>query len=302
MLKHASAPAGRYTQVPNEIIRHPRLGEAAIRLALWLLSLPEGADVSLSEAARRAGLTPSAFQKAKRQLREEGYFHEWRMQGRDGRWRTRQLISNVPLTPEEALAVRDGAAPTAVKPAVGEPGGRRVGRHQEKTGEKTDLPPSQPSEPEPHPLAERGAQALASISHRERKLRLTGREVTQLAPLAAEWLLRGATMTDLREALTNGLPEPVHCPAALVRDRLVRKMPDAPAMPQQRAAAGPPLPPPRVSMMVECRGEHIQPRLFRPVGDEVLCGDCCRAHTQAVHAETTARGAAAARARLRGAA
>ncbi|NVK78465.1 hypothetical protein [Streptomyces morookaense] len=101
----------------------PRLGEAAIRLALWLLSLPEGADVSLSEAARRAGIKPSAFRTAKRQLREERYFHEWRMQGRGGRWTTRQLISNVPLTPEQALAVRDGKSPTAVKPAVGEPGG-----------------------------------------------------------------------------------------------------------------------------------------------------------------------------------
>ncbi|MFF4738124.1 hypothetical protein ACFY2W_19885 [Streptomyces sp. NPDC001262] len=264
--------------------------------------------MSLSEAARRAGIKPSAFQNAKRQLRDERYFHEWRVQGRDGRWTTRQLISNVPLTPEEALAVRDGASPTPVKPAVGEPGGRPVGRHQKKTGEKTHLPPSQPSqpsrpaEPEPHPLAERGAQALASISHRERKLRLTGREVTQLAPLAAEWLLRGATITDLREALTHGLPEPVHCPAALVRDRLVRKMPDVPAVPQQRIGVEPRLLPSRVSTMVECRGEHTQPRLFRPVADEVLCGDCRGAHTHTVYAEATARGAAAARAGLRGAA
>ncbi|MFD0383358.1 Scr1 family TA system antitoxin-like transcriptional regulator [Streptomyces stramineus] len=82
----------------------------------------------------------------------------------------------------------------------------------------------------PQPLIDRGGLVLASVSHRERKLRLTGRDVQGLAALAGEWLLRGATVKELREALTDGLPERVHAPAALARDRLVRKMPETPPL------------------------------------------------------------------------
>ncbi|MEV5507351.1 hypothetical protein [Streptomyces orinoci] len=148
----------------------------------------------------------------------------------------------------------------------------------------------------PAALVRRGAQILAAVSHSVRQLRLNGRDIQTLAPLAGEWLLRGAGADDLREALVNGLPQPVHCPAALLRDRLVRKRPE---IPRQRVAAGPPLAP-RVAGMVECRGRHIQPRLFRPEADEVLCGECREEDGQAAaHAEITARGAAAVRAVLR---
>lgn len=247
MLRHVSALDGSFSLTPHELVRHPRLGSDAVRLALWLLSLPPGADVPISEAARRAGIKKSGFMRAKRELLDEGYLHEWRRQGRDGRWATTQMICNRPLDAEEARAVRDGFSPTAVEPAVGEPKPRSVGRPQEKTGVKTDPPPSQPSrspapEPPPHPLAERGARALAAVSHTERRLRLTGRDVRALAPLAAEWLLRGASTNDLVDALVNGLPEPVHHPAALIRDRLTRKMPEAPRIRPPRAPAPVPAP------------------------------------------------------------
>ncbi|WP_372406770.1 hypothetical protein [Streptomyces luteireticuli] len=248
MLVHVSAPKSRFTQVPNDVIDNPRLGDSAVRLMLWVLRRPRGAAIpAASEIARRIGLKKSAFMRAKQQLLDEGYLHEWRQQDRDGRWATEQLISDVPLDAEEARAVRDGWSPTAVEPAVGEPRARSVGRPQKKkTGEKTCLPPSQPSrapaaEPAPappqpeHPLAARGARALAAVSHSERRLRLTGRDVRELAPLAGEWLLRGASTNDILDALVNGLPEPVHHPAALIRNRLTRKMPDAPRIRPPRA-------------------------------------------------------------------
>ncbi|MCC3770904.1 hypothetical protein K6I34_003646, partial [Streptomyces sp. UNOC14_S4] len=160
----------------------------------------------------------------------------------------------------------------------------------------------------PAPLVERGAQILAAVSHGERRLRLTGREVTALAPLAGDWLQRGATATDIREALTQWLPEPVRSPAGLVRDRLTRKCPEAPTLAEQRAAeqkATAARSGPRVAEMRECAGDHVQPRLFRPAADEVLCREC-RCHA-AERAEETSRavaaarrGAAAARAALRG--
>ncbi|MGW1071439.1 hypothetical protein [Streptomyces sp. NPDC002537] len=305
MLKHAIAPARFFTQVSNDIIRHPRLSAEAVRLLTWQLSLPDGADHPLSETAKRAGIKKTAFIRAKRELIAEGYVHEWRRQGRGGRWVTTQLVSNVPLSPEKAVAVRDGdCPPSAVQPAVGEPEFRSAGHYPDNTDEKTYDPPSQPSVALPPQLVQRGVQALASVSHRERRLRLTGREVTGLAPLVAEWFLRGASLTELREALTTGLPERIHCAAALVRDRLQRKMPEARSFAEQRdAEAGPPEP--RLAGMRECQGEHTQPCLFRPVGDEALCPSCRQRRAEAVAdagsvPDTTSRGAAAVREVLRG--
>ncbi|MBT2384455.1 hypothetical protein [Streptomyces sp. ISL-11] len=262
MLRHAIAPARFFSQVPNEIIRHPRLSAEAVRLLLWQLSLPEEVRTPLHVTATQAAIKKTAFIRAKRELMAEGYVHEWRRQGTDGRWMTTQLVSNVPLSAEEATALRDPAAPRAVKPAVGEPTGRAVGRHPDNTEENTDDPPSQPSGI-PQPLIERGGLVLASVSHRERRLRLTGRDVQQLAALAGEWLLRGATVKEIREALTDGLPDRVHSPAALARNRLTRKMPDAPRFGADA---------PGVRPLRPCDGGCE--RVFRPLAEETSCRDC----------------------------
>ncbi|MEV5506000.1 hypothetical protein [Streptomyces orinoci] len=311
MLKHVIAPARFFTQVSNDLIRHPRLGSDAVRLLLWVLSLPDTTGLSLSAAAARAGIRNGGFQRAKRELAAAGYVHEWRRQGTGGRWTTAQLVSGVPLDAEEAVAIRDGFVPSAGKPVVGGPAPRPVGGSPTNTGEKTDHPPSQPSRgaepqpaPESHPLAERGALVLASLSHQDRRLRLTGREVARLAPLAGEWLLRGVSVAEMRETLTAGLPEPVHCAAALLRDRLDRKMPQVPRLPEigRQPSSSNAWLEPRVGRMRECRGErHIQPRLFTPLNGETLCGDCRQDPAgQQAAAERATRGAAAVRAALRG--
>ncbi|WKK25972.1 hypothetical protein QZH56_10450 [Streptomyces olivoreticuli] len=252
MLKHVSAPARFFSQVPNEIIRHPRLSSDAVRLLTWQLSLPDGVDQRLSKTAEQAGIKKTAFTRAKRELAAEGYFHEWRGQGAGGLWRTRQLVSNVPLTEEQALAVRDGVTPPSdARPAVGGPSRPAVGRSQEEnTGENTS-----------HPLAERGARALVAVCHAERRLRLSGRDVKELAPLAGEWLSRGATLQEMRQELTDGLPDRVHSPVGILRDRLTRKMPE-PA----------PEPAPRPNPLRACGGGCG--RVIRPVADETECRDC----------------------------
>ncbi|MCF3106211.1 hypothetical protein IPZ58_32255 [Streptomyces roseoverticillatus] len=309
MLKHAIPPASFFTQVSNEILRHPRLSSDAVRLLTWQLSLPDGANEPLSKTAERAGIKKIAFLRAKRQLLGEGYLHEWRLQGDGGRWSTIQLVSSVPLSVEEALAVRGGGQPTGGIPAAGEPTGRAVGRSPEdNNGENNFHPPSpvaeeapeeaEPPERPPAPLAERGARALAAVVRRERRLRLSAPDVARLAPLAGEWFLRGVSMADFREALTAHLPQVVHYPAGLVRDRLVRKMPPAPTFAEQRASA--PRTPSRVAGMRECLGEHVQPRLFPPVADETLCRECRRGGPEpAPGAAAALRGAGAARDALR---
>ena len=107
MLRHAIAPTRFFSQISNDILRHPGLSSDAVRLLTWQLSLPPGARENLSKTAERAGIGKTAFQKAKRQLQAAGYVHEWRQQRAGGQWFTEQLVSSVPLTGEQALAVRD---------------------------------------------------------------------------------------------------------------------------------------------------------------------------------------------------
>ena len=54
MLRHVIAPSRFYSQLPNDILRHPRLSAAAVRLLAWQLSLPLDAKESLSRTAERA--------------------------------------------------------------------------------------------------------------------------------------------------------------------------------------------------------------------------------------------------------
>ncbi|MFI1796996.1 hypothetical protein ACH427_06485 [Streptomyces sp. NPDC020379] len=141
MLRHAIAPPRSFTQVANEIIRHPKLSSDAVRLLIWQLSLPPGVDLPLWQVAQRAGIKTTRFIRAKRELAAAGYYHEWREQGPGGRWVTERLVSGVPLSAEEAAAVRSGQ-PGARIPAVGGPERRVVGRYPgEKTGEKNRPPP-----------------------------------------------------------------------------------------------------------------------------------------------------------------
>ncbi|MGW0464002.1 hypothetical protein ACWDX6_01845 [Streptomyces sp. NPDC003027] len=300
MLRHAIAPAARFTQIPNEILRHPRLNADAVRLLSWQLSLPDGVDEPLSKTAERASIGKISFLRAKGQLKAEGYVHEWREQGERGLWRTRQLVSNVPLSPAEAALVRapghvpaPGPAPlpprtslpapaplpaptslpapvTAVPPAAGLPaaGGpsvRSVGRHPDKTsgGNTSNPPPSAP------PEAQRAVDDLASLDPR---LRVPRAMLPELAGLAARWLEAGHSIESLRSGIARCLPargEPVHRPGGLVR-YILRDVPPPRLDPPP---AAPPLS--AVASMRECAADrHVQPMLFRPVGDETLCAAC----------------------------
>ncbi|WP_116213250.1 hypothetical protein [Streptomyces olivoreticuli] len=313
MLRHAIAPASSFTQVANEIIRSPKLSSDAVRLLIWQLSLPPGVDLPLWQVAQRAGIKTTGFIRAKRELAAAGYYHEWREQGWGGRWATEQLVSGVPLTAEEADAVRAGQ-PGAQIPAVGQPESPSVGRYQDKdSGENTPQPPHPvPPEPDPEPTPDpepapepepdpvppskpqadppdrsafvpapfvtQGVHALTSVSRIERRLRLTAMDIARLAPLAGEWFQRGACLAEVREALTGGLPDHVHSAAGIIRNRLLRKMPDAPTFAEQRAAEQRFAPPP-----------PVQPNAPAPP-----------AHDTSGAVAAARRGAAAVRAALRG--
>ncbi|MFF2572486.1 hypothetical protein [Streptomyces sp. NPDC058084] len=308
--RNVIVPSRAFGQYSHEIIRHPRLNSDAVRLLTWQLSLPRGARESLSRTAERARIGACSFGRAKRQLKEEGFVHERRVQGAGGHWITQQLVSSAPLTADEAtkilartslptceVRVSPQVAPsprnrTVGVPAVGAPEAPSTGGHLEKEPvEDTSNLPTATGEPA---VDEPGDETALVASPRQEEARaLVGalpllspalRNIPpgmrdELARLAARWLDAGHTSADVHEHVLRGLPgagTPVHRPGGLVR-YLLRGVPPR-ALPQLVSSPSGPRLSSRLEGARECSGEHVQPMLFRPVGDETLCIQCA-SHT-----------------------
>ncbi len=309
MLRHVISPARCFVQLPNAIVRHPKLSSQAVHLLAWQISLPPGAEEPLNATARRAKIKKTSFQKAKRELIEAGFVHEWRVRIDGGHYAMVQLISNESLTAEQAAAVRDGQRPAPARarlttreepgekpqvapgdrfPAAGQPTGRSTARPPKKnTGENTtDQPAPAPPDSGPglgpdavpvpapvpaHPLAEAEA-LLRSLAHVDRRLAMPGRTARKWSPLASRWLAGGLRPDQVRSTLTQGLAD-ARSPLGVLRWRLEHALPDVPppARPEPRPASEP-----RLARMRECAGDHTQTRLFlpEPGSDTRHCRDC----------------------------
>ncbi|MGW1198906.1 hypothetical protein ACWD4B_24180 [Streptomyces sp. NPDC002536] len=125
-----------------------------------------------------------------------------------------------------------------------------------------DVPGTDTDSPAPASAPPRHSQAysaLAALGRADARMTLSAAECAALEPLAAEWLARGVPAPQLAQALTSGLPDPVHCPGALARKRLTDKMPPEPV-----PAAAAPL------RIMECTGCGI------PGWPDALPGGLCR--------------------------
>jgi hypothetical protein len=298
--RHFIAPPRAFTQFSHDLIRHPRLSSDAVRLLTWQLSLPDGAREPLSRTAERARIGACAFTRAKRQLKEEGFVHERRVQGPGGRWVTQQLVSNVPLSAAEAakilarmpVHVPDAPAspqlvPSARVPATGAPTPPPTDGHPEKDpGENTSHRPAEPDATVTSPEAaeasdipEAARALVAALPHLSPDLRRIPRGMhDELARLVSRWLAAGHTPAAVRTHVLRGLPDdgtPVHRPGGLLRYLLrdVPPTPDSDTTPTAERPA-PARPSSRLAALRECEGDHVQATLFRPTGDETLCSRC----------------------------
>ncbi|MEV7566112.1 hypothetical protein [Streptomyces tanashiensis] len=286
--RHFNAPSRGFTRFSHDIIRHPRLSSDAVRLLTWQLSLPQGARECLSRTAERARIGGTAFGRAKRQLKDEGFVHERRVQVDGGRWVTQQLVSSGPLTAAQAakLLAREPVpssqvAPSPRKPAAGPPTTPSTDGHPEKDpwGDTSHLPSQGDEAAEESPRLEDARALVGALPLLSPALRhIPPGMRNELARLAARWLDSGHTPADVHTHVMRGLPgdgTPVHRPGGLVR-YLLRDVPR-----RELPSLTPPLP--RVSGESvsarllgtrECAGDHTQTTLFRPVADETMCTVC----------------------------
>ncbi|MFH8472874.1 hypothetical protein [Streptomyces sp. NPDC018000] len=310
MLRHAIAPTARYTKASHDVVRQPRLNSDAKILILYVQGLPEGSTSKpLSELAQKLGIKGRAYQKAKVQLVEHGYVHEWRSQGDGGRWITEQLVANTPLTTEQAGHLRGAPpasplmsppappSPSTQLPTVGEPTARTAGGYkpvEDHSDKTTPHPPSEAeptADPDPEPTADpdgpeptagsadslqlaRAERILLSLRHSRRELHLGVREARALAVEAVKWLERGLSESDLRQALLAERPQDgVRSAVGFLRYRLIQKLPE-PRIPLR------PYEPPPVRELLECQGPG-EKHVFRPLADETECAPCRRSAAHA---------------------
>ncbi|MFD8690561.1 hypothetical protein [Streptomyces sp. NPDC059651] len=293
MLCHAISPSYGYVKAAHDVVRHPKLNSDAKILIAYVQGLPEKwADKPLGEHAKKLGMKGRAYQKAKGQLKENGYVHEWRRQDGGGLWVTDQLMSNVPLTDREARRIHDKRAaspqvgPSDHYPTVGRPSTRSVGGHlpegEEREKNSSHPPTEEPQlsneaaeaeavEPEPtDPHVMEAERVLLSLGRVDGRLRLGAREARGLAGKAAEWLRRGVDAAGLRLALTRGLPKDgVTYPFGFLGKRLETMMP-SPVRVEEPAPA-----PVAVREFIACEAqEEGAEHVFRPRGTETVCRPC----------------------------
>ncbi|MFJ4006995.1 hypothetical protein ACIPWL_26575 [Streptomyces sp. NPDC090023] len=200
--------------------------EAAI--AAYLDRLPEGADISVKTLAKTLPYGQCALRTALNRLQNAGHLRRGRerleSEGAGTRWITRSWFSRT---------ARDDAWWASFA-----------------RGDVT--------EPAPKPTRSRAHILLAALGRKTPALSLSAADCADLAPLLTEWFARGATDEAVVRALTDGLPNPIHHPAALLRRRLTDKLPPEPA-------------PTRPRRTLECANCGL------PGHSEALPGGMCRA-------------------------
>jgi hypothetical protein len=275
---------GQRPRTRDDFTHLPRR-EAAV--AGYLDRLAENADMSVKTLAEVLPLGQCALRTTLNALQRAGHLRRGREQitAEDGgrRWITRTWFSRTARDDDWWASFVRGDVPDADPRPAPQPGpepdtatgpGTAPEPDTAPTAEPTPAPAPAPAPertpapvhpvvgPRPHPAHYRALLLLASLGRTAPSLTLSQAECAELAPLLGDWFGRGATEESITLALTGGLPSPVHHPAALLRSRLLTKLPPEPAREE------PPRAPRRLLECAEC-GVPGRP--------EALPGGVCRA-------------------------
>lgn len=275
----------RFTITPNALAQHHSLSLRARGLALYLLSLPDGADVSIRGLASRLVEGQAAIAAALRELEDAGYLVRRVVRLDDGRLVTQTTVRDVPHTDDDAhdadaadqgvshadsgtCAEPDDAHPEPPAPAA-EPAAptRRTG---------DDAAPVPAAAPTTLGELTDAARVLVDVAAAEPRLTIGAAALPGLAALVDQALAAGVSADQVRALLTTGLPAQVRHPAALIRHRLTEQMPIWQAAARLTVLRGPGRPAedpaaPARPRYVECADCRAPMRTATPDG---LCSGC----------------------------
>ncbi|MDH6141498.1 hypothetical protein P3T35_003517 [Kitasatospora sp. GP30] len=292
---HRSEQLRRFTVLPNGLLQDRRLSFTARGLLVDLLSRPDGWREDGRQMADSSPQGRGAVQRALKELAAAGYYRVERVRRADGTIRSEAHVFDRPQVrlPTVGRPVSGEARPgPADVPSVKDQGKNPTLPTQARSGASSDpvalaavLPTAVATAPDEQTQA--AVAVLYRVIRPDPRLGLGEAEARELAPLVAKWLEHGYAERDLADALLPGLPASVHSPAAVLRSRLVRKLPPPKAHGQ---------PKPSYAECAKCHDPVPAPGICRP------CAGLGRASAPSEERESlTARGMARVRAALQGA-
>ncbi|MER8116262.1 hypothetical protein [Streptomyces sp. NPDC094031] len=228
-----------FVMIANKAIQDPRISHTARGILALVLSLPSGVKENVRTLSDGYPQGRSAVAKAVAELREFGYWVTKTARDEE----SNQIVSTVDVYELPNLT----SSPVPPRPVTGRKGTRKAGtspvgeKDSSKDGKKNPpLPPAAPvadadamhgvvvgegSSTRSDRQSTEAARILRRLGSVDTRLRLTDRQVSKLVPQVADWLDRGATVAQITDAVTQGLPAKIYSAARLIADRLDRKRP-----------------------------------------------------------------------------
>ncbi|MFI9076092.1 helix-turn-helix domain-containing protein [Streptomyces sioyaensis] len=259
--------------IPNSAARHRGLSFTARGILIHLLSLPDGAKEDVRTLAdRNPGVGRRGVSKAVQELEDAGYYFRRTIRDPEtGRVWTETFVYDtpqdwpLPASPGTGSPVvgNAGMLPSGVKDVSSKNLDKTLSSPSARKLQRSAALAREGFQENEHP-AQEAVRVLNDLKAVDARLRLSQRQVQELAPLAAQWLQNGTTAAEITDALTQGLPAKVYCAAKLVADRLTRKFP----APRRRwadyadcAECRNPLPAGQSGICATCTGVVLHPDL-----------------------------------------
>ncbi|KOG26828.1 hypothetical protein [Streptomyces viridochromogenes] len=237
---HRTRHAGNFTVVPNGIAQNRKLSFTARGLLEYLISLPNGTkEDARTLADDNPGVGRKGISDALDELIRERYY--FRVTNRDdqGRIRTETYVFDTPQDDFSPLPASPGTGAAGARDAGTSPSGEKD--FSKDGGKNPPFPPAEETAPaapaeegegssekqeDQSPQLAEAARIVRRFATFDGRLKLSERQVAKLAPSVADWLDRGATIGEITDAVTQGLPAKVYSAARLIADRLDRKRPE----------------------------------------------------------------------------
>ncbi|GAA3820778.1 helix-turn-helix domain-containing protein [Streptomyces coacervatus] len=235
-----------FTVIANSLAQRP--GSAVtVGVAVYILSLPDGAAVSIAALCAHFSEGEILISRALRELEAAGYLERRRERCTGGRIRTRTYFHDVPARDRD----RAPAETRPVPPPDPQPAPAREAQQEQEDDAEVEVD-------------ERAPVILASLRIVDPRLILSQREVAELSPAVTHWLAAGVGPAQVTEALTTRLPRHLTArPARILSHRLSEPPPAAPTPVAAPAR-------PAVLPWQTCDGCE---RAFRSA-EPALCRDC----------------------------